>query len=247
MGLKPCRGSLHNQGRGFPSALEYGLPLIRDFAHTNSGKDLMPFSNALRRPAALAVALSVTLLLAGCGSDDEGYVTTGFGGMLGLGSNTEEGGSAAYPCPNVGVLDQADRITVFNGQGEDITDVEVRAELNKVVTQCEYNLDDSTITYDLAFDGVAELGPGATSRTQNLPVFVAVTRRFGKLVKKETMTLPVTFEAGEAKLRFTKTLEGNEIPYGKGADGRIYYILVGFQLTKDQLAYNRRVTPVPIR
>ena len=207
----------------------------------------MPFSNALRRSVALAAALSVTLLVAGCSTDDEGYATTGIGNMLGLGSNTQEGGSTAYPCPNVGVLDQADRITVFNGGGKDITDVAVRAELNKVVTQCEYNLDDSTISFDIAFDGVAALGPGAKSRTQNLPVFVAVTRRFGKLVKKETMTLPVSFAAGQATVRFTKTLEKNVIPYGKGADGRIYYVLVGFQLTKDQLAYNRTVAPTPIR
>ncbi|MAB14468.1 hypothetical protein [Parvibaculum sp.] len=207
----------------------------------------MPFSNVLRRTAALAAALSVTLLVAGCSTDDDGYATSGIGSMLGFGGSTQEGGTAAYPCPNVGVLDQADRITAFNGSGQDITDVAVRAELNKVVTQCEYNLSDSTITFDIAFDGVAELGPGATSRTQNLPVFMAVTRRFGKLVKKQTMTLPVTFAPGETKVRFTKMLEGNVVPYGKGADGRIYYILVGFQLSQDQLAYNRRVAPVPIR
>ena len=207
----------------------------------------MPFSHALRRSAALAAALSVTLFLAGCSTDDEGYATTGIGSMLGFGSTTEEGGTATYPCPHVGVLDQADRITAFNGQGEDITDVEVRAELNKVVTKCEYNIDDSTISFDIAFNGVAEIGPGARSRTVNLPVFVAVTRRFGKLVKKQQLTLPVTFAPGQTKVSFMKTLENNVIPYGQGADGRIYYVLVGFQLTKDQLAYNRNVTPVPIR
>lgn len=100
---------------------------------------------------------------------------------------------------------------------------------------------------DLAFDGLAELGPAATSRNPTLKTFVAVTRRFNAFDKKQVYEVPVTFEAGRRQMGFVKTVEGTVLPYGGTADGRIYQILIGFQLTPDQLEYNRNVSYIPIR
>lgn len=204
----------------------------------------MPFSTALRRPLKSAsrlasggksvLAVLAALALAGCNT-------------LGLTDETKDGGTTLYPCPAVGVLEGTDHMTLVKGAGTDLTDIVAKAEIGKVVSNCQYNLDESTITVNLAFDGLAELGPAATSRELTLPTFVAVTRRYNTFDKKQVYEVPVTFEAGRRQMSFVKTVDGTILPYGGAADGRIYQILIGFQLTPEQLAYNRSAPYIPIR
>lgn len=201
----------------------------------------MPFSSALRRPrltsglrGAPALLLAAVLGLSGCG-------------WLGMSEETRDGGTTQFPCPAVGVLNETDHVTLLSGAGTDLTDVVAKAEIGKIVSKCRYNIDESTILVDIAFDGIAELGPAAASRELTFKTFVAVTRRFNTFDKKQVYDVPVTFEPGQRRVRFVKTVEGTILPYGGQADGRIYQILVGFQLAPDQLEYNRRVPYAPIR
>ena len=190
----------------------------------------------LRMGSAPVVATAAALALAGCSS---------IGGMFG--SSTEQGGTTQFPCPSVGVLQGADHITLVRGEGAGSTDIMAKAEFGRVVSKCEYNTSDSTITVDIAFEGIAELGPAATSRDLVLDTFVAVTRRFDVFDKKKIYQVPVTFEPGMNRMRFVQSIDGTVIPYGGQADGRIYQILLGFQLTAQQLEYNRTVPYTPIR
>ncbi len=167
-------------------------------------------------------------------------------GMFG-GSDVKEGGTTLYPCPSVGVLNETDHVTLLSGSGTDLTDIVAKAEIGKVVSRCEYDIEESTITVDIAFDGIAELGPAASARALTLKTFVAVTRRFNAFDKKQVYEVPVVFEPGQRQVRFVKTVDGTVLPYGGRADGSIYQILVGFQLTPEQLEYNRRVAYSPIR
>ncbi|ABS62310.1 conserved hypothetical protein [Parvibaculum lavamentivorans DS-1] len=204
----------------------------------------MPFPTAPCRPlatvsrirgsAAPALLALVALGLSGCS-------------WFGMGDTTRAGGTAQYPCPSVGVLNETDHVTLVRGAGTDLTDVIAKAEIGRVVSQCSYNVDESTISVDIAFDGVAEIGPAATSREMTFNTFVAVTRRFSTFDKKQVYEVPVTFVPGQRQVRFVKTVEGTVLPYGGDADGRIYQILIGFQLTGEQLAFNRRVPYAPIR
>ncbi|PKQ03135.1 MAG: hypothetical protein CVT72_15610, partial [Alphaproteobacteria bacterium HGW-Alphaproteobacteria-11] len=123
----------------------------------------MPFSIALQglsRPS-LALVAALSLALAGCSS------------LNPFGGSETEGGTAQLPCPQVGVLNETDHITLMRGAGTDLTDIVARAEIGRVVSKCTYNTNDATITVDLAFDGIAELGPAATSRDLVFNVFVA--------------------------------------------------------------------------
>ena len=167
-------------------------------------------------------------------------------GMFG-GGDLKEGGTTLYPCPAVGVLNETDHVTLLSGSGTDLTDIVAKAEIGKVVSRCEYDTEESTITVDIAFDGIAELGPAASARVLTLKTFVAVTRRFNAFDKKQVYEVPVVFEPGQRQVRFVKTVDGTVLPYGGRADGSIYQILVGFQLTPEQLEYNRRVAYSPIR
>jgi hypothetical protein len=194
------------------------------------------FRSRFRGAVAPVVAAMAALALAGCSS---------IGGMFG--DDTQKGGTTQYPCPQVGVLQGTDHITLVRGAGTDPRDVMAKAEIGRVTSRCEYNLSDSTITVDIAFDGIAELGPAATSRDLVLDTFVAVTRRYNAFDNKKVYQVPVTFEPGMNRMRFVKTVDGTVIPYGGEADGRIYQILIGFQLTQQQLDFNRTVPYTPIR
>lgn len=200
----------------------------------------MPSPTVLRRPLnfsrrvsrAPLLATLAALALAGCGM---------------FGSSTKEGGTPLYPCPAVGILQETENITLVRGTGADLTDVILKAEMGRVVSKCTYNTSDSTITVDLAFDGIAELGPAANSREFTLQTFVAVTRRYSAFDKKQIYNVPVVFEAGQRQMRFVQSVDGTVLPYGENADGRIYQILIGFQLTPEQLQYNRRMPYSAIR
>ncbi|WOF73111.1 hypothetical protein QMT40_000737 [Parvibaculaceae bacterium PLY_AMNH_Bact1] len=146
----------------------------------------------------------------------------------------------ALPCPGVGILGGTENLTSFSGAGNDITDIALTAELERVVSRCEYDIDDGIIYVDLAVRGVAEIGPAAASREVTVPMFIALTEINSRVLRKDTFLLPLTFEGNQRTTRFIHTIEETKVPYVARIDGSAYEILVGFQLTPEELAYNKR-------
>jgi hypothetical protein len=146
----------------------------------------------------------------------------------------------ALPCPGVGILGGAENLTSFSDAGNDITDVAVTAELERVVSRCEYDIDDGIIYVDLALRGTAEIGPAATSREIMVPMFIALTEINSRVLRKDTFLLPVTFEGNQRTTNFIHTIEETKVPYVARIDGSAYEILVGFQLTPEELTFNQR-------
>ncbi len=146
----------------------------------------------------------------------------------------------ALPCPGVGILGGTENLTSFSGAGNDITDIALTAELERVVSRCEYDIDDGIIYVDLAIRGVAEVGPAATSREVMVPMFIALTEINSRVLRKDTFLLPLTFEGNQRTTSFIHTIEETKVPYVARIDGSAYEILVGFQLTPEELAYNKR-------
>jgi hypothetical protein len=185
----------------------------------------------------IAALVALPLALGGCS-------------WLGMGSNDDAAdleSSLPKPCPSIGVLSGADRITIFNGSGRDLTDIVARAEIRKAVIQCKYDTDDSTISVDLAYDGTASLGPAATSRDLTLKGFLAIVRTDGKRDSKQIYEIPISFAGATREVRFTKTIEDTVVSYGGSVNGSIYEFLVGFQVTPEQLEYNRKVPGSPLK
>ena len=146
----------------------------------------------------------------------------------------------ALPCPGVGILGGTENLTSFSGAGNDITDIALTAELERVVSRCEYDIDDGIIYVDLAVRGIAEIGPAATSREVTVPMFIALTEINSRVLRKDTFLLPLTFEGNQRTTSFIHTIEETKVPYVARIDGSAYEILVGFQLTPEELAYNKR-------
>lgn len=146
----------------------------------------------------------------------------------------------ALPCPSVGVLSGTENLTLFSGRGNDVTDIVLKAEIERVVNRCEYDIDDGIIYVDLAFRGSAEIGPAATSREITVPVFIALTEIDARVLRKDEFQLTLAFEGNQRATSFIHTIEETKVPYVARIDGSAYEILVGFQLTPEQLAFNRR-------
>lgn len=197
----------------------------------SSGRQDLPRNSArVMHGLGLVALLLAPLALSGCGmfTSDEDEAMAAMAA------------AAPKPCPAVGVLAGTDRITVFNGSGRDLTDVVLTAEIDKAATTCEYDTDDHTISVDIAFNGSAEMGPAATSSDMNLKGFLAITRTDGKLVNKTVYDIPLSFDKNTRKMRFLKSIDGTVVPYGGTVNGSIYEMLVGFQVTKEQLDDNRK-------
>ncbi|MDF1687172.1 MAG: hypothetical protein ACJAVO_001665 [Parvibaculaceae bacterium] len=168
----------------------------------------------------------------------------GFSTFLGLAAcgasvQAENEMKQRLPCPGAGILGSTEKVTVFNGAGQDITDVVVTAEIERVVTSCEYDFDDGIIYVDVAYRGIAEAGPAATSPTINVPVFLALTEVNRSVLRKDVEPIVLDFSAGGRRTDFVKVIEGARVPYVPPFDGAAYEYLVGFQLTPDQVAYNK--------
>lgn len=146
----------------------------------------------------------------------------------------------ALPCPAYGILGGTEKLTLFSGAGTDVTDVVLTAEIERVVGACEYDIQDGIIYAALAYRGVAELGPAATSNEISVPAFLALTEVNSRVLRKETYPIQLEFEDGARSIRFLHEIEETLIPYVARIDGSAYELLVGFQLTPEQVAYERR-------
>ena len=126
------------------------------------------------------------------------------------------------PCPVAGTLYDASRVVEIDGP-ERHENVEYTGE----------------IEIDFAFGK----GPKATASTRTYPVFVTVTRRDRSVLAKERFDIQVAWPAGKDIVRHTETVPGIVIPRANETiSGSNFEVLVGFDLTPEQLAYNRSGT-----
>jgi len=145
----------------------------------------------------------------------------------------------ALPCPSVGILGGSEELTLSTG-GSDITDIVLTGEIERVLSECVYDIDDGLILVNLAFRGTAEIGPAATTREITVPFFIALTEVNARVLRKDVFLLTLTFPGNQRSTSFIHTIEEVKVPFVARINGAAYEILIGFQLTPEQLAFNRR-------
>jgi hypothetical protein len=84
-------------------------------------------------------------------------------------------------------------------------------------------------------------GPAMTYPAQ---YYVAITTE-GRVLAKRVYTAQFNFEQGQATTQFTQSLNALSLTVGQDKRAADYGIIVGFQLTKAQLDYNRRAGRYP--
>ena len=147
----------------------------------------------------------------------------------------------APACPQVAILSDGADLTAFRAQGADLTDMVVDGRITGVSGKCA--LDDLThLRTTISVNMDVARGPAARTRQADVTYFVSVSRGDAILDKRD-YTLAVDFPRNSDRLRLTGDQVDLVLPVDDKLTGAAYSVLVGFQLTPDQLAFNRRRGP----
>ncbi len=159
--------------------------------------------------------------------------------MIGLsGCGMFGGKTETFACPRAGILKEASSITKFRpGPGRDLTDVVYQARLINLKAVCKYGRKGVTVEMTLAMG--AERGPAIQGFKANLEYFVAIAGPGGAILAKKEFTTPVAFPNNVTQARAADELK-QIIPLRRGASGANHRIIVGFQLRRAELEYNRQ-------
>tara|TARA_B100000678_G_scaffold284661_1_gene286582 strand:+ start:49816 stop:50403 length:588 start_codon:yes stop_codon:yes gene_type:complete len=142
------------------------------------------------------------------------------------------------PCPAVGSLYEAQRVVVLDGQGDNYNNIEFTGEINGVRLFCRY-VEDDPIEAQVEIDFAFGKGQAAVSNTNTYNYFVAVTRTNRAVMSKQVFPLEVKFREGETVKTQEELVGRIVIPRAdESISGANFEILVGFELTPEQLEFN---------
>ncbi|MDX2276325.1 MAG: hypothetical protein NW206_12810 [Hyphomonadaceae bacterium] len=144
------------------------------------------------------------------------------------------------PCPLMGVLYEGSRKVEFANPGEErYANIAYTGEMRGVRGLCRY-VDADPITMEMTIDMAFGRGPAATSNEHTYRYWVAVTRRGRAPIEKQYFDVNVRFPDDQAVVTHTEEIERIVIPRANpDTSGENFEVLVGFDLTPEQIAFNR--------
>jgi hypothetical protein len=151
-------------------------------------------------------------------------------------------------CPASAVLSDAVVVTKLKpgtppGQPNP-ANIAFTAEMSQAKLDCNFNREKNTLSVDINFAVKASRGPAGMGADPQLDFFVAVVDADNNIISK-------TVYHGQPDLRgkqsnvYTQNVDNVPVPLAMDKRPYDYEILTGFQLTPDELAYNRVPKSVP--
>lgn len=183
-------------------------------------------SLALKSPARKSLRALVVLATA----------AVGLSACSGLGLGPKDPAEALLACPKVSIIRDLSEVTVLRPGGRDLTDLESRAALADFSGNCDYTSTGVTVNVNLFL--IAERGPAMKGDSAKYQYFVALAKPDDSIVSKVYFDTDVTFPAGQPRAGSKEEL-APKIPLPKDANAKDWKVYLGFQLTPDQLAFNR--------
>jgi len=144
-------------------------------------------------------------------------------------------------CPRVAILNHASSVTKFAPTGPmSPANAAYSVEMTDIKMECKYgggNLSELEANVEVLV--TARKGPKWQGGRGNAVYFVVVTDRSGTVLAKRTF--PIRFELGnKASMDFREaSWMFVDLAQGKRTGGAAFEIWTGFQLTNDELRYNR--------
>ncbi len=176
----------------------------------------------MKRAKHIITVAILPLVLAGCST---------VGGTFGKKQNIG-------PCPAALVLWDAARKVEIDGD-EKYENVGYTAEILGVRSLCEY-YDDNPLDAELDIDMAFGRGPNAEGDTKEYRYFVAITRKGMAVIDKQFFSTTVKFEPGQQIIQQTERFDKIIIPrVEKNTSGTNFEIIVGLELTPDELEFAR--------
>jgi hypothetical protein len=197
------------------------------------------------------ILVAAALLLAACSSDkpaDNGSA----GGDKPASGTADSGGSGGgiggffdrlftndkktLSCPTVTRINLATRLTRFIPGGRDLTDVAFEAHIGGISGNC--SADEKAIKVEMNAQFIATRGPADKSRKAPFSYFVAIANNNDDVLARQDFDTVIAFPGTQTRNGVEEQLD-QLIPIKKGEQGSDYHIYIGFDLTPEEIAYNK--------
>lgn len=137
----------------------------------------------------------------------------------------------AKACPSVTVLADATRLTQMqNGR------IDLKAEIRSPALTCSVLAGNAKSR--LSFSVKSAIAPTSDVATRTVPYFVAIISE-GRVIGKEVFQLALPFVGSKRKMTVKEYIDRIDIPIATEKSADDYAITIGFQLTEEQVEYNR--------
>lgn len=149
-------------------------------------------------------------------------------------------------CPQVKVLGDVSRLAQYENPEKPLPDQLVTETfLNNISAGCK--IGPSSVTLDLTLDFVGKLGPQGVKDTMieanySYPYFLTVVDPSGAIIAKDVFAISLTYHKGETETTKQDQLR-QTIPLPAGSNANQFQVIAGFQLSEEELQYNRLATP----
>ncbi|GBR69246.1 hypothetical protein [Gluconobacter kanchanaburiensis] len=181
---------------------------------------LRRFASPLFAPAFALVALSS---LAGCDESNPSFF--------------------APACPALDIPGSAADLFVYDGKSADIGSLVSHAQITSLAGDCERGPDGphnhQTVRTRLSLNMTLTRGPASDTSTIDVPYFIVIMRD-GKIVDKKVFTDSFRFPTNVSTQNVRTNLRLIDLPAtGNMTQENPYTLEIGYQLTHDELGYNR--------
>jgi hypothetical protein len=144
------------------------------------------------------------------------------------------------PCPLMGVLYDSSRLVAFaDASNQRYANISHTGEMQGIRGLCRY-VEADPITMSIEVDMAFGRGPAATDNRETYRYWVAVARRGRAPIEKVYFDVDVRWDRDQQVVTRTEQIENIVIPRANPEiSGENFEILVGFELTPEQLQFNR--------
>ncbi|SRR5665213_23301 len=144
-------------------------------------------------------------------------------------------------CPGITSVLDAVVVTQFKpGTAPDPSNVLYTVKVANVEGSCSYDKQGRSSSSDVDINFQAARAVGGDAAQYNVPYFVAVSTG-DRIVTKQMRSVQIEFAAGETTASVDESVKSVDLQTDHDKKPYDYQILVGLQLTKAQLDYNRAV------
>jgi hypothetical protein len=143
------------------------------------------------------------------------------------------------PCPRVSVLEDGSKLVRFTGPNHDAQSIEMSAEITKYRGSCFYDKDEKKMDVKVSVSIDAFAGPAFNPGPHRVDYFVAIPA-FSGADGKKVFPLKLDIPQDPKGLHITDNDVTLSFPIKDIKKLEAYEIFVGFQLTPEELDYNRK-------
>ena len=148
------------------------------------------------------------------------------------------------PCPSAAALADAASLTAFpEGAAPDPAHALYTAQIVDVTTNCDFDKKAHSVDSSLEVTFRVSRPPTGAPLHGSIPYFVVVNGEGGKILTRQNFNIEFQLAPAQTPVTFKDNIASIVIDQAKDKQPWDYQLLVGLQLTKAQLDYNRTVGP----